>query len=553
VTFSIFDTTLRDGDQAPGCAFTVSQKITLARLLDAVGVDVIEAGFPASSSADFEACRLISAEGLRARIAAMSRSRPDDVARTAAVFSAMRAPEKSILHLSLPVSDAHIAAKLGKSRADIIRMAEGSVRYARGFAAAVEMGAEDATRADRDFLADYCAAVIAAGAGVVNIADTVGISRPSSIADLVRFLVVRVPAFADGRAVLSVHCHNDLGLATANTLAAIEAGASQAEVTVAGIGERAGNASLEELAANLLMPPVVSLAGDSLPLSRGDLLPSLSSDFDLSRIGELSRVVSAMLGSDLSPFRPLFGRNVHAHASGIHQDGVLADPALYNPVGTMVSARSAVRGASARDSSSQRPGSGIERIVLGRHSGRAGLAFSVRRYAGLDLPEDAIADLLAGVKDEGADQPLVGITELLDLLFSRGALRERPLKCLFIEESVTDAGCSISARIGENGNGVTGFGGGWMEAALSLGEKIKPVGIRLVSFSLSSCGGAATSSVARCRLFVDAELESAPSSRYAIERIGGNPTRLAVEIFLDIINAESALARSAMPLSAAIS
>jgi 2-isopropylmalate synthase len=189
VTFSIFDTTLRDGDQAPGCAFTVSQKVILARLLDAVGVDVIEAGFPSSSPADFEACRLIAAEGLRARVAVMTRSRADDIARSAAAFSGMAAPEKSVLHLSLPVSDGHMGAKLGKSRADILRMADASVRYALGFAASVEMGAEDATRADREFLADYCAAVIAAGAGVVNIADTVGIARPSAIADLVRFLV----------------------------------------------------------------------------------------------------------------------------------------------------------------------------------------------------------------------------------------------------------------------------------------------------------------------------------------------------------------------------
>ena len=225
----VLDTTLRDGDQSACGGFSIADKIRIARALDEAGIDRIETGFPASSDIDFEACSRIAAEGLSAELAVMCRAVPREIE----LASRALPPSSGIIHITLPVSDRLMNVKLGKTRGEILALARSSVRLAAGFAKTLEAGAEDATRADYDYLAEYCAAVIDAGASVVNIADTAGFATPEEIEQLVRKLMISVPAFSSGRAMLSVHCHNDLGLAAANTLAGIAGGATQIETTLA--------------------------------------------------------------------------------------------------------------------------------------------------------------------------------------------------------------------------------------------------------------------------------------------------------------------------------
>jgi 2-isopropylmalate synthase len=314
----ILDTTLRDGDQA--FSFSAREKIALALALAEAGVDVIETGFPLSSRIDFEVCRTAARE-LRGwgpqnfaavegwpLTAVMCRGLPRDIAESAKVFSG---GVPGILHISLPVSRIHIEAKLGKTEREIIALAREAVSFAAGLAPLVELGAEDAFRADRDFLLEYCRAALEAGAHTVNIADTLGAASPGSIRDLVEFLCFHIPGFNPGAkengAVLSIHCHNDLALACANTLAALEAGCGQAEVSVGGIGERAGNAALEEVAANI-----------GLRSQETGLCTKLRPE----QFPKLLGLAAASAGGAFSLMKPLWGWNTRSHGSGIHQQGL---------------------------------------------------------------------------------------------------------------------------------------------------------------------------------------------------------------------------------------
>ena len=372
-----FDTTLRDGDQSACGCFSIADKIRIAHALDEAGIDRIETGFPASSDTDFEACRLIAREGLRAELAVMCRAIPREIE----LASRALPPSSGIIHITLPVSDRLMNVKLGKGRTEILALARKTVRIAAGFAKTVEAGAEDATRADCDFLAEYCAAAIEAGASVVNIADTAGFTTPEEIERLLRKLMNSVPAFASGRAIASVHCHNDLGLAVANTLAGIAGGATQIETTLAGIGERAGNAATEEIAA-------------ILDARRNHY--AFSSRADSARLASAARLAAALLGTDLSPFKPIIGRNVRAHASGIHQQAEVRAPGIY---GTTPCA------------SATKPA----RIALTRHSGRAGIAEAARKYAGIELSSADLDAITPEIK-----RSTTGVTELLELLFRHG-------------------------------------------------------------------------------------------------------------------------------------
>lgn len=523
---SILDTTLRDGDQSPGCAFSPEEKLTLARILDDVGVDVIEAGFPTSSPVDFRACELIAREGLRARVAAMTRSRPEDIEKTARVFASSTAPEKSMLHLSLPVSERHIQAKLGKEPAEIVRLTEECTRIAAGLAEFVEVGAEDATRADREFLVDFCAASIAAGASLVNIADTVGVANPAGFGELIRFLIGRVPEFRDGSAALSVHCHNDLGLATANSLAAIEAGAAQIETTIAGIGERAGNAGLEEIVANLLYRSQEGTRCQDV------FTAPLKADGNLSRLSELSRAVSAMRSTDYGRGRPIVGGSARPHASGMHQSGILIDPALYNPVAVALSGLGAMPAAK-------------ERVVLSRHSGRAGLAFAIRQLTGETPSESVVASILKELKDDARRGPIMGTTELLDLLADNAYVRDRPYRCYALQESADDGRYTLSARIGRSVDSAvqaTGRGDSWASAAVAATRGLCPWPIRILSVSASAYAVSDGECANRFRVTVAAKAGNAEPRSYAIERLGNGLSRVFLDCVLDVINAELTLA-----------
>jgi len=305
----VFDTTLRDGEQSPGAALNVDEKLEIARALQAMGVDVIEAGFPISSPGDFQAVQRISQEIRDCIICGLTRANRKDIDAAAAALEGAARPR---IHTGLGVSDVHVEHKLRTTREGALETGVDAVRYARRFVDDVQYYTEDAGRADPDYLYQVVEAVIKAGATVINIPDTTGYSTPEEFGALIRGIVENVPN--SDQAVISVHCHNDLGMATANTLAGVRNGARQVEVTVNGIGERAGNTSLEEVAMALK--------------TRTDLF-DLETGIDTRRIYPVSRMVSQLTSIPVQPNKAIVGANAFAHSSGIHQDGVLKERTTY--------------------------------------------------------------------------------------------------------------------------------------------------------------------------------------------------------------------------------
>jgi 2-isopropylmalate synthase len=517
---TIFDTTLRDGDQA--FCFGGEEKLAFALALAEAGVDIIETGFPLSSRIDFEVCRTAALE-LRSFAASgdplsrpvtavMCRGLRKDIAESAKVFSG---GIPGILHISLPVSRIHIEAKLGKTQGELIALAREAVSFAAGLAPEVELGAEDAFRADRDFLLEYCRAAIDAGARRVNIADTLGASSPAEVRELAGFLCSRIPAFAPeaGGAVLSIHCHNDLGLACANTLAALEAGCGQAELSVSGMGERAGNAALEEVAANI-------------GIRSGET--GLRTNLKPEKFPKLLSMAAAMAGSAFSLMKPLSGWNTRSHGSGIHQQGLSRNTETYSLPGL------------------ERWATAPERIVLSRHSGRAGAVLFAKRYCGLELDEKTSA--LAAEKIKTCET-LTGITEFLCILSDLGklpALFPGPFIRLSFTGTFTGPGNGaapegwrVGAVIGVYGAaaGTREISGAAADEAAAVAEALgrlcgwRPEFSRL---ALNGCGG-------RLRLYTEI---SAPSGRcYALERIGPSAAELILLCGLDAVNAEALRAR----------
>lgn len=530
----ILDTTLRDGDQAAGYAFTPAQKLSIALALEEAGVDCVEAGFPASSVREADICRLIAASLKTAAVAVMSRASVDDIRTSAA---ALAASERGVLHLSLPVSRLHIETKLRKTESEILSLAAESTLFAAGFASVVEAGAEDATRADRSFLLEYCCAVTEAGAGIVNIADTVGNTVPHEFAGLIRFLLEQVPAFRNGKSLLSVHCHNDFGLANANTLSGITAGCGQIEVTCLGLGERAGNAALEEIGA------VLRCRSDLYRVETGLKTPATD---------DLVSLVSGIIGSALSPFKPVTGWNRRSHASGIHQQGVLTNALTYAP------------GPDVRFVSDDP----ADRIVIGPHSGRAGLRDAVRRYAGLEIGEADLTFLLETVKTDLRAIPSLGVTELLSLLYDDGLIDNPPIACdsLVVSERLTPAGFMYIATVGfaayhgkgaavdALSTGMTATSDAWPAAIVGLVRSISPAVMALETISFSGYRQAypsqhSTSNPAmRLNLAVTvSDAAGNPGRRYVLERVGFSQYRLLLDCLLDMVNAEKCLASAISP------
>jgi 2-isopropylmalate synthase len=334
---AIFDTTLRDGEQSPGAALNVNEKVELAHALQELGIDVIEAGFPISSPGDFRAVQRISREIRDCTVCGLTRANRKDIDVAA---EALRDAASSRIHTGLGVSDVHIQHKLRTTRDEALARGVDAVKYAKKFVDDVQYYAEDAGRAEPEYLYRVLEAVIAAGATVVNIPDTTGYSMPDEFGALIRSIVENVRNIH--RATISVHCHNDLGMATANTLAGVRGGARQVEVTVNGIGERAGNCSLEEV--------VMAIK------TRRDLF-ELQTGIDYRRIYPVSRLVSQATGIPVQPNKAIVGSNAFAHSSGIHQDGVLKERTTYEIINP--------RDVGVPDSE----------IVLSARSGRAGLRY----------------------------------------------------------------------------------------------------------------------------------------------------------------------------------
>lgn len=349
-TVLVFDTTLRDGEQSPGATLDVHEKLEIARQLSRLGVDICEAGFPVASTGDFEAVRLIATEvgpltegrqtGQPMVVAGLARANRKDIDRA---FEAVREAPRHRIHTFLATSDIHLEHKLKMDREQCIQKAVGAVSYARNLCDDVEFSPEDAGRSDPEFLTVVLGEAIKAGATTLNIPDTVGYTTPGEFGQLIGYLIEHTPG-AD-QVVWSVHCHNDLGLATANALTGITAGARQAEVTVNGIGERAGNTSLEELVMAIHTRPQ---------------LFNLATNIDTTQITRTSRMVSAYTGLVVQPNKAIVGANAFAHEAGIHQDGMLKSNLTYEIM---------------------RPetvGLSSSKLVMGKHSGRH--AFRVRLY-----------------------------------------------------------------------------------------------------------------------------------------------------------------------------
>ena len=306
----IFDTTLRDGEQVPGCQLNTIEKIQVAKQLETLGVDVIEAGFPISSPGDFNSVIEISKAVTWPTICALTRAVEHDI--DVAVEALQYAKHKRI-HTGIGTSDSHIKYKFNSTREEIIERAVAAVKYAKRFCEDVEFYAEDAGRTDNEYLARVIEAVVKAGATVCNIPDTTGYCLPYEFGEKIKYLMEHIDGFSSGKAILSTHCHNDLGLATANTMAGVLNGARQVEVTINGIGERAGNTSLEEVAM-------------ILKCHRGI---GIDTNINTQRIYPTSRLVSSLMNMPVQPNNAVVGRNAFAHSSGIHQDGVLKNVQTY--------------------------------------------------------------------------------------------------------------------------------------------------------------------------------------------------------------------------------
>lgn len=346
----IFDTTLRDGEQVPGCKLNTSQKTALAASLDNLGVDVIEAGFPISSPGDFESVAAIANIVKNATVCGLSRSIEKDIRCAAEALAKAKRPR---IHTGIGTSDMHIKYKFNSTRDAIIERAVAAVKYAKSFVEDVEFYAEDAGRTDNDYLAQVCEAVIKAGATVLNIPDTTGYCLPHEYGEKIGYLRAHVKGI--DKAILSTHCHNDLGLATANSIAGIEYGARQIECTINGIGERAGNTALEEI----------------VMIIKQRKSDQFYTDVNTKLLNELSRKVSTSMEMPVQPNKAIVGDNAFAHSSGIHQDGVIKKRENYeiiDPIEVGV------------DHSS---------IVLTARSGRAALAYRAKQI-GYDLYKDEL-------------------------------------------------------------------------------------------------------------------------------------------------------------------
>lgn len=328
----IFDTTLRDGEQSPGASMNIEEKLEVAKQLARLKVDCIEAGFPISSPGDFEAVRAVAENVKGPAIAGLCRATKGDIDRA---WEALQHAKKPVIHTFIATSDIHLEKKLKKSREEVLDAAVAAIKYAKNYTDEVEFSAEDAARSDFDYLCQVVEAVISAGATVVNIPDTVGYAVPHEFGDLIARLIKKVPNSKD--AIISVHCHNDLGLATANSLAAVAAGAGQVECTINGIGERAGNAALEEVVMTIN--------------TRADLL-KVKTGINTKEIHRASRLVSDVTGLSVQVNKAIVGANAFAHEAGIHQHGVLAERRTYE----IMDAESV--------------GLTESKLVLGKHSGR---------------------------------------------------------------------------------------------------------------------------------------------------------------------------------------
>jgi len=449
----IFDTTLRDGEQSPGASMNAAEKMRIAIQLEKLGVDVVEAGFPAASEGDFEAVSQIAGRLKKSEVAGLARTARPDIDRA---WQAIRNAARPRIHTFIATSDIHLEYKLKMSRDEVIRAAVEAVTYAKSLTDNVEFSAEDGSRSDRDYLCRVFEAAIAAGATTVNLPDTVGYAIPAEFAELVSYIRQHTPNI--DQAVLSVHCHDDLGLATANTLAAIHTGARQAEVTINGIGERAGNTSLEEV--------VMALH------TRANFLKS-GTRIKTEYIYPTSRLVSMITGLLVQPNKAIVGANAFAHEAGIHQDGILKNPMTYEIM------------------KPETIGLSANKLVLGKHSGRHALRTQLKDL-GYDLSDDEL-NLVFGKFKELADKKKHVMDEDLEAIVTEGILRTADV--FVLDYLHVTAGTTVlpmaSVRLKINGRPAqdAGYGNGPIDAAFNTIAKLTGTSSELMRFSISALTG----------------------------------------------------------------
>ncbi len=374
----IFDTTLRDGEQSPGCSMTTQEKLSMAHALEDLGVDIIEAGFAMASEGDFAAIATITQAIRGPRITSLARAKREDIEMAA---RALEHADRARIHVFLASSDLHLEYKLKMSREQALVQTGESVRQARALVEDVEFSPEDATRADRDYLVEMVRIAVEAGAKTINMPDTVGYATPEEYGRMFREVRERVPAIDAGGVILSSHCHDDLGLAVANSLAAVQNGARQVECTINGIGERAGNAALEEVAAALFV--------------RADYY-GISTGLKLDKLFATSQTLGQLITFTPSPNKAIVGANAFAHESGIHQHGMLANPLCYEIM------------------TPESVGVSKTNLVLGKHSGRAALRHRIEQL-GYTLDREELQHTyyrfvaLADRKKNIYDQDLIGL------------------------------------------------------------------------------------------------------------------------------------------------
>jgi 2-isopropylmalate synthase len=450
----IFDTTLRDGEQAPGIALSVSEKVEIAEQLARLGVDVVEAGFPAASPGDFEGVQAIAETVRGSSVAALCRTRPEDVDRA---WQAIKRAERPRIHTFISTSPVHREKKLRMTPEQVLQETVRAVAQARGFCADVEFSAEDATRTELDFLVDVYTAAVENGAHTINVPDTVGIAMPAEFVDILTQVRERVPGADD--VVWSVHCHNDLGLATANSLSAVRAGARQVEVCVNGIGERAGNTALEEIVM-------------ALRTHRSSL--GLTTGIDTTEIARTSRLVSMLSGYSVQPNKAVIGANAFSHESGIHQHGVLMERTTYeimNPSDI---------------------GLAGNRIVLGKHSGRHAFVDALDKL-GIHLPGEPLERAFARFKELADRKVTLTDADLVALATEEAAEHSAISAAVYAFQWLavaggTDAAPRATVRLAHGDDVVEAdaTGDGMIDAACNAVAKATGVDATLISFQVAA-------------------------------------------------------------------
>ncbi|MBK7972166.1 MAG: 2-isopropylmalate synthase [Deltaproteobacteria bacterium] len=451
----IFDTTLRDGEQAPGFGMTIDEKVRLGRQLERLGVDVIEAGFPAASEGDFEAVRKVASEIRTPIVCGLARANEADIDRAIAAVEKAARPG---LHTFIATSDIHLKHKLKMSRAEVVAAAVKAVERARRHVPHVEFSAEDATRSDVDFLVEVFSAAIEAGANVINVPDTVGYAIPHVYAELIQALRSRVKGIE--KAVISAHCHDDLGLAASNSLAGVVAGVRQVECTINGIGERAGNTSMEEV--------VMALR------TRKDVF-GVETRIQTEQIYSSSRLLTQITGVAVPPNKAIVGANAFAHEAGIHQDGVLKEKLTYEIM------------------TPQSVGVPTNRLVLGKHSGRHAFRERLRELGYADLSEAELEAAFRRFKTLGDRKKEVYDEDLEAIVHEEGADR-RAEQYRLISLSVmsgSDAIPTAAVRIEIGGvlKSDSGIGDGPVDAVFQTIARVVGTEAKLVNYAVNAITG----------------------------------------------------------------